>query len=460
MRNHVFRRGLTVLILLILAPACLLAADPFYEARLRDGLQAASRDDHARAVKNLRIACFGMLDEPPELASCLTRLALSQGALLSQGVLDQEELVRTLQRLVEVEDRFQGYTQADLTPEDRADLEGYLGQFIHYETLRSIGAFAEAARLQVYDRIANLPPRERRDELTAKLAEEPGSPAWRHLAAELDFESGRYQETLTHLEQLPAQDERTRCLQTWSLARLERCGEAADAAPHCTTATTDIDTAKNLVQCVLDARGPDAAQTLLQGLDPSLRNRPALRRLNRQVEERLAAQENLTESPSAEAPVTSEPEVSTGPVLVESVLVESGEEASSEPAPSEPNPTADRRWLAIVRQMLEAPSAKQVKEGYDQVRQIAEDYPNDQEAQHLAAEFAFRLRRWDEAVDYFERGGVIGNSLAQRQFFFAIALYETGQRERAAELLEQCQERLQKTPFVLSYIDKILGSSP
>jgi hypothetical protein len=43
-------------------------------------------------------------------------------------------------------------------------------------------------------------------------------------------------------------------------------------------------------------------------------------------------------------------------------------------------------------------------------------------------------------------------------FYMAVALYESGEREEAAEILRSGMENLQRTPFVESYITKILGS--
>ena len=49
------------------------AVDPFYQTLLRDGQQAYERKDYAAAARELRLACFGMLEEPATLADCLTR---------------------------------------------------------------------------------------------------------------------------------------------------------------------------------------------------------------------------------------------------------------------------------------------------------------------------------------------------------------------------------------------------
>ena len=51
--------------------APLAAVDPFYQSLLRDGQLAFDRKDYPTAARTLRLACFGMLDEPRPLADCL-----------------------------------------------------------------------------------------------------------------------------------------------------------------------------------------------------------------------------------------------------------------------------------------------------------------------------------------------------------------------------------------------------
>ena len=52
------------------------AADPFYSHLLQTGKLAFLRGDYEEATESLRIACFGLLDNPTELASGLVYLGL------------------------------------------------------------------------------------------------------------------------------------------------------------------------------------------------------------------------------------------------------------------------------------------------------------------------------------------------------------------------------------------------
>jgi hypothetical protein len=117
------------------------AVDPFYQGLLRDGQYAYDRKDYATASRNLRLACFGMLDEPRQLAGCLARLALAQDAAA-----DVEGFRETFRRLVEVEDRFKGYSQGELAPELRSALEARLAARLPAATLAAAPAFRSGSQ--------------------------------------------------------------------------------------------------------------------------------------------------------------------------------------------------------------------------------------------------------------------------------------------------------------------------
>jgi tetratricopeptide (TPR) repeat protein len=108
----------------------LAAADLFYLDLLRDGIHAFDRGEHAAAARHFRLACFGMLDEPKLLGECLARLALAQ----DKGG-DVAGFRETFGRLVEIEERFQGYSQSSLPPEVRTALEQRMAAHIPAPTL-------------------------------------------------------------------------------------------------------------------------------------------------------------------------------------------------------------------------------------------------------------------------------------------------------------------------------------
>jgi hypothetical protein len=133
--------ALLLLAALVSAGAARAAVDPFYQTLLRDGQQAYERKDYSTAARELRLACFGMLEEPKPLAECLARLALAQDAAA-----DLEGFRETFRRLTEVEERFKGYSQGEIAPELRATLETRLAARIPAATLAGLPAFHSAAQ--------------------------------------------------------------------------------------------------------------------------------------------------------------------------------------------------------------------------------------------------------------------------------------------------------------------------
>jgi hypothetical protein len=294
------------------------AIDPFYQGLLRSGQTAFDGKDYASAVRDLRLACFGMLDEPKVLADCLARLALAQ-----DRANDLDGFRGTFQRLVDVEERFKAYSQGNLPAELRASLEQRLAARLPASTLQSAPAFR--------------PP--------AAAAVTPGTPK-------------------------PAG------------------GPAPKPEPRRPVqGTTGTDT--------------DGTRTST----------------------------GTTES-------------------VESVI----------PADAKPLTEAERKKLIQARQLLgERRAAKELREAYQLAREVADAHPDLKEAQHLAAEGAYRISRWSDATTYFRRGGDPGENEPERLFYMAVSLFEQGDAVGAAAALKRALPNLKRTDYVDSYVRKIQG---
>lgn len=301
--------SLLLLLLLPAAPARA-AVDPFYQGLLREGIQQHDLGDFGAAVRSLRLACFGMLDEPAALGACLARLALAQDRND-----DGEGFLDTFRRLSEVEERFQGYTRSDLSAEMRTDLERRLVARVPAAALRSVAAFRALADRKV--------------------------------------------------ETKPA---------------------GADAGRS--------------------RRGPAASP----------------------------------------------------PAAVSSTGSGSGQPVVSQPAGPRPLTAEERDGMSRVRKVLSGEAkAKDLRQAFDAARGVADAHPESVEAQHLAAEAAYRVSRWADAARYFQRGGEPPADQPELLFYMAVALYESGEQARAAEVLKRSLPNLQRTPYVDAYARKILG---
>lgn len=306
-------KSILLLLLLVALPLSAAGVDPFYQSLLREGVLQYDRGDYAESARTLRIACFGMLDEPRALAGCLSRLALAQDRMD-----DGDGFQDTFRRLAEVEERFQAYTGAELPAEVRAALEPRLAARIPAATLRAIPVFQPLADLK------------------------------------------------------PA---------------------AADPKPR---------------------RGKAAAS----------------------------------------------PPASSTPPRVTAVPPQSPQPAPAEPAPTEPRAitAAERDRMSQARKLLGQESkVKDLKQAYDLARGVADAHPESVEAQHLAAETAYRISRWADAARYFRRGGEPGENQPELQFYMAVSLFESGDAAGAAAILKRSLPNLQRSPYVDAYARKILG---
>lgn len=350
------RTKLRLLIPLLLTGTALHGAvDPFYLNLLRDGELAFDRKDFPTAARQLRLACFGMLEEPRPLVDCLARLALAQ-----DRADDVDGFRETFKRLAEVEERFKAYSQGGLSPELRTALDTRLVARLPAATLEGEAAFRPL--------VAKKAP-------AAGAAKKPASP-------DLVAKKTEPAPTLVKKPVLPA---------------ATTPAPAAAAAPS-----------------------PSAAP---------LKRSPA-------PAPGTAGTPGTVKAPAA-APST--PDLKTA-------------------ARPEPITDTERKKMNQARQLLsqERP-AKELKQAFQLAREVADAHPGAKDAQHLAAEAAYRISRWSDAASYFHRGGDPGEDEPERLFYLAVSLHELGDDIAAAAALKRALPNLRRTPYVDSYAKTILG---
>jgi len=143
MKRHLAHPVLGVLALgalAVAAPPPAGAAHPHYERLLDRGTYALEQGAFDEAARDLRLACFGFLDEPEALALCLTRLGLAQA-----GSGDEEGFLETFRRMAEVEERFGAYREAPLDPGARTAFEAEVAARIPARILETTSAFTRLA---------------------------------------------------------------------------------------------------------------------------------------------------------------------------------------------------------------------------------------------------------------------------------------------------------------------------
>ena len=430
------------------------AADPFYLGLLRDGTAAYDRKDYASAAHDLRLACFGLLDEPQPLADCLVRLAAAQGAA---G--DREGFQSTFGRLAEVEERFGVYGKLTLPPELRSAFEERAATTIPPSTLAAAPTFAGIASRRADALLAAKPPKERRRELEARLAKEPRDPTANRLLAELDLDEGRTAQALSRAEQAAAlapQDQRARCLRGLTRAWARRCKDAVADLEPCPRSVHEPRYATALLGCWVELQEWREAQGVIDALPRELRGEGKITPLITRVQQHV-----LADKPPGKADAARPDPAAAAVALPPGKALAPAPPAHPDP-PSPPLPAAalsgpERDSLERARGLLKSAQTRDLKQAFDLARGVADAHPAAREAQLLAGEAAYRNSRWRDSAAYLKRAGELADDRPELLFYLAVALYESGDGPGAASALRRSLPNLQKTPFVESYARRILG---
>ncbi len=282
-----------VVLVTMLVSLAVHAADPFFMRLLRLGTDAYNRRDYQSAVRQLRVACFGLLDEPQLLADGLTRLALAQAS-----VGDETGFRETFQRLSEVEERFQGYSRADIPNDVRGAFEALVVQMIPRATLSENAAFARliASRRET---VSKLPPAQRRKELGRVIKElerlikvEPSEVRWRLIMADLELADSNprsaYEAADSALKLSPGNRAALK-FRGLALRADKNWSPAAEDLKSCGLASADPEVAGALLTCLVELRHWQEANDFASKLPPDLAKERTVRELTVTAAAGLAA---------------------------------------------------------------------------------------------------------------------------------------------------------------------------
>lgn len=132
--------------------------------------------------------------------------------------------------------------------------------------------------------------------------------------------------------------------------------------------------------------------------------------------------------------------------------------ASAEPPAPAPLTAADEDQIAAARALADGrPQLAELEAALGPLRTLADRHPERTDVARLVGDLAYRARLWPVCADYYSRAGDPGPDAPLDRFYMAVCLYETGRREAAAELLAPSAGRLRRSPFVESYLGKILA---
>lgn len=442
------------------------SVDPFYLSLLKDGMQSYEDGRPLEAAQTLRLACFGMLEEPLALTGCLIRLGVAQAA----GN-DRPGFTESFRRLAEVEERFATYSAASaaIPAEIKNELEKFLVRWIAEEQLAAIAAFEPLSTRRIAAKLRRLRPEEGRRELEQRIADQPGVVAWRVALADLEQDLGRLEQAGTHIDgalALDPADDAALCLKGIILQKKGDCAAAGPILGRCPSLASEPAVAEALLSCQVKAgQAAEARETLAKLPKEWL----AERRFERLVQQ-------LGKLPAAartKAPATGPPATEPEPPPDTTALGTPGAKTAVAVPPPPPMPAAApprpapppapvlseelaRKAAQLRQQVAKVQYASELETPWLEASELADNHRELAELQHLAAEIAYRASRWLDAVRLFERGGDPGDAKPLLLFYWAVSLFESGNRPAAETVFLRALPKLNRTPLVEAYRAKIL----
>lgn len=449
------------------------AVHPFYRQLLDRGIYAYQQGDHESAAGDLRLAVFGLLEDPALLLRGLAHLALAQ-----QGAGLEEEADETLGRLIVIEERFGVYAAADLGTALRQRLEELMLARVAEPTLAASDTFGGLADEKIRRRIAELPPKQRRAALAEAVARRPGATLWQVALAEIELAEGNRSEAVRLADLVLAtggdgeanasQRARAHCVRGSALADGGACAQAVASLEQCPSRSSDRAVATALLRCQVDTELWPEAADFLASLDPAVRDTRPVKRLARRVDKAVASLAEARREAAETARRAQEADREADAGTAREGTPEAADSTSGPPpgnAPADRNAGAgagdgldstERARLAAARDALAgASTAADLQEPLRLAREVANANPRSTEAQHLVGEIAYRASSWEEAARYFRRGGEPRRP--ELRFYMAVALFESGEAGQAREVLERALPELPRNPFVMSYAERIQG---
>ncbi len=421
------------------------AADSFYLNLLRDGGQALDDEEFERARFDLRVACFGLLEEPVLLSQCWVQIGLAEAALDNKsGFRD------SFNRLTEVERLFAGsYAQAHLSPAMRSRYEAAAARWIAESRLIAVPAFKALAIRGAANRLARLPVERRRQELETLISESPGVSRWRLMLGDVYLAERQYEaakaEADTVLTAEPS-NRRALCLRGLAHADAGQCSAAADDLTSCPASRSDRPTAQTILSCQIQLERWAEAKSYFDDLPEVVRSNRKISKFGREIERNLQppqlaatpADDGMTgESTDVDSTATTNP---TAADTAEVVLS-----------------AGDQGDLARAREMA---AAATYKEDFDEVMQLAsrlaDGNPRHSDVQLFAGEIAYRARRWGQAIDYLRNGGSALDEDPVLLFYLSVAYFESGQEPLARQFFRRCCSQPGLSPIIEEYRLKIV----
>ena len=451
------RALLLVLTLIIAGPAG--AADEFYTVRLRAGEEAYRAKRYTEAAENLRVACFGLLDQPVYYSEALVGLALAQAG--SNNVIEADA---TLARFVEVERLFNVYPKVKLDPAVRTEFESLAARRINPDSLAALPSLSRLIETRE-QKVARMSPAERRKAIEELVRTEPRNVTWPLALAREEAAQSDWKGVIKWTDAALIADEKdveARALRAHARTlRRDHADALADLLllPAARVNADAVLTA-DLFVCRVAGHEWDAARPLLPRLDESNRGRPdvkaALKKLPAEktpVEPAIADAKPAPPATNATPAFTSS--ASPKAIVTPTPVPNAPHSPAPKPAQTSRSVISEADMIAMARRLC---AAGKPDEAVQLLKNGASGAAPTRAFRKALLEATCLSKDWKAAsvlaaqVEPFQ----IGEETFV--FYAAIALFETGSVDRARSLLSGSRSRIASSPYVDYYSKRILGT--
>lgn len=464
----------------------LVAADEFYEQQLRAGKSDALANRLPQAADELRIAAFGLMQQPAMLQEALARLAVVQSALGQTA-----EASKTIERFMDVEQRFAQYASVQLDVPVKAKFEELVVSQVPRATLQATPSLARLANYEL-QKIAAMPAGQRLAAYEAGAQRDPKNPEWfvalmkESAARDQQVDVIRYGSRVLELD--PSNKD-VRPLLVHARSSRKECREAL-------AIIAGVDLSKNpdlyadQAVCFVQMSRWKEAETALASVPAPLKSRADVKRA-----QQLVASENSRVAAEVAKIAFEKKRADDARIAAEKKRADDARIAAEKKRADDARIAADRlratptrtvsappqpaapqtRGVAAVPQTSSATAKPTLKaadvienarklirdakyaDAVKTLRPAVQAEPDNRQLRLALLEASVLARDWRTAASQVPVVTPLAAGEELYMFYASIALYETGRHDEAKLFMEKARSRMVPSPMVDYYVKAILG---
>jgi len=424
-----------------------LFAQDFYEQQLRAGKEDRAAGKLVEASDELRIAAFGFLDRPLLLSEALAHLALVQNAL------GYPAFGQTIDRFLEVERRFASWVPSATDAQTRAAFETLLLSTQRRDDLTTIPSLARLTRTEA-QKVADLPVAQRAAAYEEGARKHSHDVDWPLAAAAdaasrgLDDEAIRWSRRALKID---GESDAARAILVHVLTRRSECKEALSQISRFKSnfLIAHADVSGDQLVCLANEKRWTDAQTVAAKLPDSVRQRNDVARALQSI--------GVSSKPATPSSGMTSGSVDQKRPVTPTVTPSKPAPLTPAPAP-QPAMTMDPKAVAQALNTSKGlVRAGRFTEAVDVLKPVVAADADNRDVRLALLEAAMLAHDWRTALTQVTNTSPFATGEEASMFYAAATLYESGRRDEARVLMERARPRLNGTPMIDYYYNRIVG---